>query len=221
MQALGMIETKGLIGAIEAADAMVKSANVTLVGKEKVGSGLITVMITGDIGAVKASVDAGAGAAQRVGQLIGVHVIARPHEEIEDIFNKYKEEVKEVEEMKSEEKEIKQEIKTQEIKTQEIVEESVEIKTQEISLKDEKTESPVEKDAINKDKTLSKNNLEAIFEKDGLNAVIKEIKKANLSLLKKLIKEYSEIVLNKKELSKINKDTIIDKLTKYYSEKNS
>jgi microcompartment protein CcmL/EutN len=219
MQALGMIETKGLIGAIEAADAMVKSANVTLVGKEKVGSGLITVMITGDIGAVKASVDAGAGAAQRVGQLIGVHVIARPHEEIEDIFDKPKKEIKNMEDTKdrqNEENELKEEIKIEEI-----TEESMEIKTKEILLKDEKTESPVEKDEINKDKTLSKNNLEAIFEKDGLNAVIKEIKKANLSLLKKLIKEYNEIVLNKKELSKINKDTIIDKLTKYYSEKNS
>lgn len=216
MQALGMIETKGLIGAIEAADAMVKAANVTLIGKEKVGSGLITVMITGDVGAVKASVDAGTAAAQRVGQLIGVHVIARPHEEMEDIFNKYKEEVKEVEEMKSEEKEIKQEIKTEEI-----VEESVEIKTEEISLKDKKSESNIEKDETNKNKTLSRDNLEVVFKKDGLNAVVKEIKKANLSLLKKLIKEYSEISLNKKELSKINKDTIIDKITKYYSEKNS
>ena len=88
MQALGMIETKGLIGAIEAADAMTKAANVTLIGKEKVGSGLITVMITGDIGAVKAAVDAGAAAAEQVGHLVGVHVIARPHDEIENILKK-------------------------------------------------------------------------------------------------------------------------------------
>lgn len=88
MQALGMIETKGLIGAIEAADAMTKAANVTLVGKEKVGSGLITVMITGDVGAVKAAVDAGAAAAEQVGHLVGVHVIARPHDEIENILKK-------------------------------------------------------------------------------------------------------------------------------------
>ena len=75
---LGMIETKGLIGAIEAADAMVKSANVQLVGKEQVGGGLVTVMVRGDVGAVKAATDAGAAAAEKVGELISVHVIARP-----------------------------------------------------------------------------------------------------------------------------------------------
>ena len=75
---LGMIETKGLVGAIEAADAMVKSANVQLVGKEQVGGGLVTVMVRGDVGAVKAATDAGAAAAEKVGELISVHVIARP-----------------------------------------------------------------------------------------------------------------------------------------------
>ncbi len=85
-QALGMVETKGLVGAIEAADAMVKAANVTLVGKEKIGSGLVTVMVRGDVGAVKASVDAGAAAAKRVGELYGVHVIPRPHDDVEGIL---------------------------------------------------------------------------------------------------------------------------------------
>ncbi len=85
-QALGMVETKGLIGAIEAADAMVKAANVTLMGKEHIGSGLVTVMVRGDVGAVKASVDAGAAAAQRVGELYGVHVIPRPHTDVETIL---------------------------------------------------------------------------------------------------------------------------------------
>lgn len=85
-QALGMVETKGLIGAIEAADAMVKAANVTLVGKEKIGSGLVTVMVRGDVGAVKASVDAGASAAKRVGELVSVHVIPRPHDDVEGIL---------------------------------------------------------------------------------------------------------------------------------------
>jgi ethanolamine utilization protein EutM len=87
-QALGMVETKGLIGAIEAADAMVKAANVHLVGKEKVGSGLVTVMVRGDVGAVKAAVDAGAAAAKRVGELYSVHVIPRPHDEVEGILPK-------------------------------------------------------------------------------------------------------------------------------------
>lgn len=84
--ALGMIETKGLVGAIEAADAMVKAANVTLVGKESIGAGLVTVMVRGDVGAVKAATDAGAAAAERVGELVSVHVIPRPHTEVSVIL---------------------------------------------------------------------------------------------------------------------------------------
>lgn len=86
MNALGMIETKGLVGSIEAADAMLKAANVTLASKTHVGGGLVTVMVRGDVGAVKASVDAGAAAAERVGELISVHVIPRPHNEVEFIL---------------------------------------------------------------------------------------------------------------------------------------
>ena len=85
-EALGMIETKGLVGSIEAADVMVKAANVTLIGKEHVGGGLVTVLVRGDVGAVKAATDAGAAAAQRVGELISVHVIPRPHTEVEAIL---------------------------------------------------------------------------------------------------------------------------------------
>ncbi|MCR2043828.1 ethanolamine utilization microcompartment protein EutM [Anaerosalibacter massiliensis] len=88
MNALGMIETKGLVGSIEAADAMVKAANVVLVGKEHVGGGLVTVMVRGDVGAVKAATDAGAAAAERVGELVSVHVIPRPHNEVEAILPK-------------------------------------------------------------------------------------------------------------------------------------
>ncbi|HWQ77312.1 MAG TPA: ethanolamine utilization microcompartment protein EutM [Anaerovoracaceae bacterium] len=84
--ALGLIETKGLVGSIEAADAMVKAANVYLIGKVLVGGGLVTVMVRGDVGAVKAATDAGAAAAQRVGELISVHVIPRPHAEVETIL---------------------------------------------------------------------------------------------------------------------------------------
>ena len=87
-EALGMIETKGLVGAIEAADAMVKAANVQLIGKVVVGGGLVTVMVRGDVGAVKAATDAGAAAAQRVGELISVHVIPRPHSDVEIILPK-------------------------------------------------------------------------------------------------------------------------------------
>lgn len=85
-EALGMIETKGLVGAIEAADAMVKAANVTLVGREMTGGGLVTVMVRGDVGAVKAATEAGGEAARRVGELISVHVIPRPHGEVEAVL---------------------------------------------------------------------------------------------------------------------------------------
>ena len=86
LQALGMIETKGLVGSIEAADAMVKAANVKLIGKVHVGGGLVTVMVRGDVGAVKAATDAGASAASRVGELVSVHVIPRPHGDVEYIL---------------------------------------------------------------------------------------------------------------------------------------
>ena len=85
-EALGMIETRGLVGAIEAADSMVKAANVKLQGKEFVGGGLVTVTVRGDVGAVKAAVEAGAEAARRVGELVSVHVIPRPHPEVEGIL---------------------------------------------------------------------------------------------------------------------------------------
>ena len=90
MTALGMVETKGLVGSIEAADAMVKAANVTLIGKEQIGAGLVTVMVRGDVGAVKAATDAGASAASLVGELVSVHVIPRPHSEVELILPKTK-----------------------------------------------------------------------------------------------------------------------------------
>jgi ethanolamine utilization protein EutM len=86
--ALGMVETQGLVGAIEAADAMVKAANVELIGSEYVGGGFVTVMVRGDVGAVKAATDAGGAAAKRVGELVSIHVIPRPHENVEMILPK-------------------------------------------------------------------------------------------------------------------------------------
>ena len=85
-EALGMVETRGLVAAIEAADAMVKAANVTLIGSEKIGSGLVTVMVRGDVGAVKAAVDAGSCAAEKVGEVVSQHVIPRPHTDVEKIL---------------------------------------------------------------------------------------------------------------------------------------
>ena len=86
MEAVGMVETRGLVASIEAADAMVKAANVVLIGKEYIGAGYVTIFVRGDVGAVKAATDAGASAARRVGELISVHVIPRPHGEVEQIL---------------------------------------------------------------------------------------------------------------------------------------
>ena len=88
LQALGLVETRGLVAAIEAADAMLKAANVTLVGTEKIGSGLVSVMVRGDVGAVKAAVEAGEAAASRLGEIVAVHVIPRPHGDVEGILPK-------------------------------------------------------------------------------------------------------------------------------------
>jgi len=93
-EALGLIETRGFVGAIEAADAMVKAANVRLIGKEKSGSGLVTVMVRGDVGAVKAATEAGAAAACRVGELVSVHVIPSPHPDVEEMLSQLKTEEK-------------------------------------------------------------------------------------------------------------------------------
>lgn len=84
--ALGMIETRGFVGSIEAADAMVKAANVKLIGTEKIGSGLVTIMVRGDVGAVKAAVDAGSAAAEKVGEVVSVHVIPRPHTDVDKMI---------------------------------------------------------------------------------------------------------------------------------------
>ena len=90
VEALGMIETRGLVASIEAADAMTKAANVTLIGNERIGSGLVTVMVRGDVGAVKAAVEAGETAAGRLGEVIATHVIPRPHSDVEKILPKLK-----------------------------------------------------------------------------------------------------------------------------------
>lgn len=91
MKSLGLIETRGLVAAIEAADAMMKAANVQLMGKENIGAGYVTVIVEGDVGAVKAAVDAGAAAAKRVGEVVSVHVIARPHSDVESLVQKTRE----------------------------------------------------------------------------------------------------------------------------------
>lgn len=131
MKALGMIETRGLVAAIEAADAMVKAANVTLTCKEHVGGGLVTVMVRGDVGAVKAATDAGAAAAERVGELISVHVIPRPHEELEFLM-KGPEPTKAEEPVREPETEVSVEV-SEEVETEVSVEAPEEAEAEEVS----------------------------------------------------------------------------------------
>lgn len=126
-KALGLIETRGLIGAIEAADAMVKAANVSLIGKEKISSALITVKVVGDVAAVKSAVDAGAAAAKRVGELVSTHVIPQPDEQISIIYNEDSVQSKVEDEIKfSEKKIVKKEISKKESPVKEVESESIE-----------------------------------------------------------------------------------------------
>jgi ethanolamine utilization protein EutM len=101
-RALGMVETSGFVGAVEAADAMTKSANVELVGYRKIGMGLVTILVRGDVGACKAAVDAGASAAQRIGELVSTHLIANPHDDVEILLKS--EEIQELEDLKKSDK---------------------------------------------------------------------------------------------------------------------
>lgn len=187
-EALGMIETKGLIGSIEAADAMVKAANVKLVGKTLVGGGLVTVMITGDVGAVKAATEAGAAAAQRVGELVSVHIIPRPHNEIATILP----DTKPTEIDKSE--------KSPTSKEPTVVKETVIAKVPEIKNvkpatdpKPKKKEAKIKLNSIDELDKMSVVNLRHFARQlEGLSISGRVISKANKEILIKVIKDYYE-----------------------------
>ena len=163
--ALGMIETKGLVAAIEAADAMLKSANVSLMGYEKIGHGLVTVMVRGDVGAVKAAVDSGAAAAKNIGEVVSVHVIARPDNSIPKTFQK--EEIEKTQEVKKEEKvkEVAKEV-AKEVKEEKPTKEE----------KSEKQEKPakVEKATEEKAASTSEDEIEKKSEKQEDNSKSKK-----------------------------------------------
>jgi len=170
-EALGLIETKGLVGAIEAADAMVKAANVRLAGKTFVGGGLVTVMITGDVGAVKAATDAGAAAAERVGELISVHVIPRPHNEISSIL-------------------------------QEQDARSIAKKTS-VKIADEVIEKVSEPNAS---ESKTGDNIE----------LLKELEKMTVVNLRHYVRKLEGFSISGREISKANKETLLQEIKKYY-----
>jgi microcompartment protein CcmL/EutN len=223
--ALGLIETKGLIGAIEAADAMVKAANVKLVSKEKITAGLVTVKIIGEVAAVKAAVDAGAAAAQRVGQLVSVHVIPRPHEQIESFIMDApiaSEEKKNVKQKERTSPKVKQQIAPKEeeslfnVVKEEPVEELIEVIPEPIE-----TENISEIEAELEEAAPVYNHLEQL-KKEALSEItqdisetvssessLEEMKSMNVHQLRHLARGYEGFPIKGRQISRANRDELL------------
>lgn len=197
MQALGFIETKGVVAAIEAADAMLKAAEVSLVEKTKVGGGLITVTVTGDVAAVKAAVDAGAAAAGRIHEtaLVGCHVIARPHEELTAVVGDGPEgpDSPEASEKSEEEQEAEASLETE----SEIQEEE--------SLSTSETGDSMKREI-----------LDLRMEQDCLEEILKALEEMKVTELRTLAREYPEFTIAGREISKANKTLLLEEFKKYY-----
>jgi microcompartment protein CcmL/EutN len=210
MQALGLIETKGLLAAVEAADTMVKSADVSIIEKTYVGGGLVTIVVTGDVGAVKAAIEAGVAAVKKLDQesLVSEHVIPRPHEELESIIG-HKVSVEVLEVPSSDEK-------VEEIQEDEEVEEIQE--TEEIE--DEDT-LEIDLDKLHKVslENLHKDDVDNLVSKDGIEKTILTLSKLKVVKLRNLAREYKDFVITGRVISKAGKNLLISKFKLYY-EKN-
>ena len=214
MQALGMIETRGLIGSIEAADAMVKAANVTLIGKEHIGAGLVTVMVRGDVGAVKAATDAGAAAAQRVGELISVHVIPRPHVEVETILPNYpgpdaapEDDGPENDGPEGGAPEIEPDAPAAE---ETAAAEEVTEPEHDAAIPAETAKEEAAPDQMTRAK------LEAILEKDGIEEAMSAITFLRIGELRALAQEYGADQLTSKNIKRIAKGELLDAFRAFY-----
>ena len=218
MQALGMIETKGLIGSIEAADAMVKAANVTLIGKEHIGGALVTVMVRGDVGAVKAATDAGAAAAQRVGELVSVHVIPRPHMEVESILP-HSPEGPDDEDDGPQEPESTDEVVEAATEPEEPTEPE-QTSAEELETTEEQAENtaavPEETDAA--ENPMTRQKLEAILQSEGIEQAMSEITFLRLAELRELAKEYPEHTLTDRNLKRIAKGELLEAFRTFYEQ---
>ncbi len=186
MNALGMIETKGLVGAIEAADAMVKAANVTLISKTNIGGGLVTVMVRGDVGAVKAATDAGAAAVERVGELVSVHVIARPADDTDVLITPKKpaEPLKKVKEQQEAEKP-----KAESNKAQDVI------------VKEKKFESAVKNEPV-----------ETVASEPFVLPSKEELEGMTVAKLRATIRAFGDIDMSAKEINFAKKDVLIEAL---------
>ncbi|AAO36000.1 BMC domain-containing protein [Clostridium tetani] len=229
MQALGLIETKGLLAAVEAADVMVKSADVSIIEKTYVGGGLVTISVTGDVGAVKASIEAGAAAVKNLNEefLVSEHVIPRPHEELESIIgsNNLQEDSSSNEDTSSVENVEKAEVveTTEALEEEQIVEDIYDSK----NLKDVDTENKIKEnqekldedlDKVNLEK-LHKNNVDNLVSKNGLEKTISILNKLKVASLRSLAGEYKDFGIKVSEISKADKNLLIKKFKLYY-EKN-
>ena len=219
MQALGMIETRGTLAAIEAADVMLKAADVTLVEKTKIGGGLVTVTVTGDVAAVTAAVDAGASAAVNLGEglLVSRHVIPRPHEELEGFFGPEPKEPQGQEELKTENK-------TEDTAVQEPVTEaeSEDADGQELSMEaedgaDEEEESQMQQEPqISIPNPVTRAWCDGLYDVSGAEAVMAALKNCHVTQLRKLARSYPELGMAGRELSRANRSRLLKELRQWY-----
>lgn len=219
MQALGMIETRGTLAAIEAADVMLKAADVTLVEKTKIGGGLVTVTVTGDVAAVTAAVDAGASAAANLGEglLVSRHVIPRPHEELEGFFGPEPKEPQGQEELKTENK-------TEDTAVQEPVTEaeSEDADGQELSMEAEDAADEEEESQMQQEPQISIPNpvtrawCDGLYDVSGAEAVMAVLKNCHVTQLRKLARSYPELGMAGRELSRANRSRLLKELRQWY-----
>ncbi|NMM65364.1 BMC domain-containing protein [Clostridium sp. P21] len=237
MQALGLIETKGLIASIEAADTMVKSADVSIIEKTYIGGGLVTISITGDVGAVKASVEAGVAAVKKLDEefLVSQHVIPRPHEELKIIIGP-----NDPEDDPASDKELENENnidKAENTEKVEVVEEAKvieetkaieEVKVVEETKNVEETKENVEKDkdALDSGKVhkinlenLRKDDVDKLVNKNGIEKTISVLAKLKVVKLRNLAREYKDFVITGRTISKADKNLLITKFRLYYEKK--
>lgn len=228
MQALGMIETKGLLATIEAADAMVKSANVNILEKIYIGGGYVSVTVTGDVGAVKSAVDAGISAVNKLDGncLVSHHVIARPHYELDSIIEtipvieKIKKELEEAsDESEGELKNLNEDSNVEDVFfkddseiTEEISEEIIEEDLNEV-LKDEVIEGSEE---LTFEVNLNKEELDRFVQENGVDKFLEFLKDLKVSKIRNLAKEYIDFNLTSKVISKTDKKTLIKKFEEHY-----
>ena len=229
MQSIGLIETKGLLAAIEAADAMVKSADVNIVEKTYVGGGLVTIIVTGDVGAVKAAIEAGVAAVKKLDQesLVSEHIIPRPHEELKSIIGY--DTLVEVLEVPSSDKDKKDVYEEKENKDVEEIKETKDIEeTKDKDIEETEDKSKKEQDNFDTDleklykvslENLHKSDVDNLVSKDGIEKTILILSKMKVVKLRNLAREYKDFVITGRTISKAGKNLLITKFKLHYEKK--